>query len=167
MTSQQQQHPADPPRLPLRVRVEVRDQLGDGSSIVATAWRTLEAHEPEYEQAYQEAARAHRIFGWEMPYAEAGGEPEEGRPAGGESLEAGMIDTTGDTLAADTAEAEAMSQSFEDDERVWQSVHANDAATAPEREDAERTRRRQLPLADSLREAIATSRTLLDHAEQT
>jgi len=71
MTSQQQQQPPyDPPRLPLRVRVEVRGQLGDGSSIVATAWRTLEPDEPEYEQAYQEAARAHRVYGWEMPYAE-------------------------------------------------------------------------------------------------
>ena len=70
MTSQQQQHPHDPLRLPLRVRVEVRGQLGDGSAIVATAWRTLEPHEPEYEQAYQEAARAHHIYGWEMPYAE-------------------------------------------------------------------------------------------------
>ncbi len=75
-----------------------------------------------------------------------------------------MIDTTGDTLAADTAEAEAMSQSFEDDERVWQDVHANDAAPLPESEDAKRTRRRQPPLADSLREAIATSRTILDQA---
>jgi len=71
MTSGQQQ-PTEPPRLPLRVRVEVRGQLGDGSSIVATAWRTLEPDEPEYEQAYQEAARAHRVYGWEMPYAEAG-----------------------------------------------------------------------------------------------
>jgi len=75
-----------------------------------------------------------------------------------------MMDTAGDTLAADTAEAEAMSQRFEDDERVWQGVHANDAAPLPGREDAERTRRRQLPLADALRDAIATSRTLLDHA---
>ncbi len=126
------------------------------------------AGEPEYEQAYQEAARAHRVYGWEMPYVDdAGDEPGEGHPAGGESREADMIDTTGDTLAADTAEAEAMSQRFEEDERVWQGVHANDAAPLPEREDAERTRRRQLPLADSLREAIATSRTLLDHAEQT
>ncbi len=92
---------------------------------------------------------------------------QEEHAAGGESLEGDMIDTAGDTLAVDTAEAEAMSQSFEEDERVWQGVHANDAAPLPEREDAERTRRRQLPLADSLREAIATSRTLLDHAEQT
>jgi len=67
--SSQQQQPTEPPRLPLRVRVEVRGQLGDGSAIVATAWRTLEPDEPEYEQAYQEAARAHRIYGWEMPYA--------------------------------------------------------------------------------------------------
>ncbi len=52
MTSEQQQPSYDPPRLPLRVRVEVHGQLGDGSSIVATAWRTLEPHEPEYEQAY-------------------------------------------------------------------------------------------------------------------
>jgi len=71
MTSQQQQ-PTDPLRLPLRVRVEVRGQLGDGSAIVATAWRPLEPDEPGYEQAYQEAARAHRIYGWEMPYAAAG-----------------------------------------------------------------------------------------------
>jgi len=70
MSSQQQ--PTGPPRLPLRVRIEVRGQLGDGSAIVATAWRTLEPDEPEYEQAYQEAARAHRVSGWEMPYAEAG-----------------------------------------------------------------------------------------------
>ena len=168
MTSQQQQPPYDPPRLPLRVHVSVHGQFGDGSAIVATAWRTLEPHEPEYELAYQEAARAYRISDWDMPYADGDvGEPEEGHPAGGESLEADMIDTAGDTLAADTAESEAMSQSFEEDERVWQGIHANDAAPLPEREDAERTRRRQLPLADSLREAIATSRTLLDHAEQT
>jgi len=70
-----QQKPANPPRRPLRVRVEVRGQLGDGSSIVATAWRTLEPHEPEYEQAYQEAARAHRISGWDMPYAETDQDP--------------------------------------------------------------------------------------------
>ncbi len=75
MTSQQQQ-PTDPPRLPLRVRVEVRGQLGDGSAIVATAWRTLEPEEPEYEQAYQEAARAHRIYGWDMPYADIGSSDE-------------------------------------------------------------------------------------------
>ncbi len=76
MTSQQQHPPYDPPRLPLRVRVEVRGQLGDGSSIVATAWRTLEPQEPEYEQAYQEAARAQRIYGWDMPYADASSSDE-------------------------------------------------------------------------------------------
>jgi len=70
MTSQQQP-PYDPPRRPLRIHVSVHGQLGDGSAIVATAWRTLEPDEPEYEQAYQEAARAHRIYGWDMPYAEA------------------------------------------------------------------------------------------------
>lgn len=59
----------DPPRRPLRIHVSVRGQLGDGSAIVATTWRTLEPDEPEYEQAYQEAARAHRIYGWDMPYA--------------------------------------------------------------------------------------------------
>ena len=66
MSSQQ---PSDPPRRPLRVRVEVRDQLGDGSSIVATAWRTLEPHEPEYERAYVIAAGTHRLYGDPMPYA--------------------------------------------------------------------------------------------------
>jgi len=66
--SSQQQHP-DPPRRSLRVHVSVHGQLGDGSSIVATAWRTLEPDEPEYEQAYQEAARAQRVYGWAMPYA--------------------------------------------------------------------------------------------------
>jgi len=73
MTNQQTYNP---PRRPLRVRVEVRGQLGDGSSIVATAWRTLEPDEPEYEQAYQEAARAHRIYGWDMPYADAAGDED-------------------------------------------------------------------------------------------
>ncbi len=78
MTNQQQQQPPyDPPRLPLRVHVSVRGQLGDGSAIVATAWRTLEPDELEYEQAYQEAARAHRIYGWDMPYA-AGSSGESG-----------------------------------------------------------------------------------------
>ncbi len=46
MTNEQPQPPYDPPRLPLHIRVEVRGQLGDGASIVATAWRTLESHEP-------------------------------------------------------------------------------------------------------------------------
>ncbi len=65
-----QQQPYNPPRLPLRVRVEVRGQLGDGSSIVATAWRTLEPHEREYEQAYIVAAGTHRLYGDPMPYAD-------------------------------------------------------------------------------------------------
>ncbi len=34
--------PDNLPRRPLRVHVSVRGQLDDGSSIVATAWRTLE-----------------------------------------------------------------------------------------------------------------------------
>ncbi len=73
MTSEQ--HSPEPPRLPLRVRVEVRGQLGDGSSIVATAWRTLEPDEPEYEQAYIIAAGSHRLYGDPMPYAGVGDEP--------------------------------------------------------------------------------------------
>jgi len=68
MSSQQQ--PTGPPRLPLRVRVEVRGQLGDGSSIAATAWRTLEPHEPEYEQATIIAAERQRLHGTSMPYAD-------------------------------------------------------------------------------------------------
>jgi len=54
MTGQQQQPPYDAPRRPLRVH----GQLGDGSTILATAWRTLAPHEPEYEQANQEVASA-------------------------------------------------------------------------------------------------------------
>ena len=77
MTSQQQK-PTDPPRLPLRVRVEVRGQLGDGSSIVATAWRTLEPHEPEYERAYIIAAGSYRLYGDPMPYATSGEAGEAG-----------------------------------------------------------------------------------------
>ncbi len=69
--SSQQQPPYDPPRLPLRVRVEVRVLLGGGSSIVATAWRILEPHEPEYEQAYIIADGTQRLYGDPMPYAEA------------------------------------------------------------------------------------------------
>ncbi len=74
MTSRQPS--PDPPRLPLRVRVSVHGQLGDGTAIVATAWRTLEPHEPEYEQAYLVAAGSHRLYGDPMPYAaiDAGGE---------------------------------------------------------------------------------------------
>ncbi len=64
----------NPPRLPLRVRVSARGDLGDGASIVATGWRILEPDEPEYEQIYQEAARAYCTYGWPMPYADP---PEE------------------------------------------------------------------------------------------
>jgi len=74
--------PDNLPRRPLRVHVSVRGQFDDGSSIVATAWRTLEPHEPEYEPAYQEAARAHRLYGWEMPYADVG-DDERGEEQGG------------------------------------------------------------------------------------
>ena len=70
--SSQQQQPTDPLRRPLRVRVEVRGQLGDGSAIIATTWRTLEPHEPEYEQAYIIAAGSNRLYGDPMPYVEAG-----------------------------------------------------------------------------------------------
>ncbi len=45
------------------------------SAMARLSWRRPGAPwsggEPEYEQAYQEAARAHRIYGWEMPYADA------------------------------------------------------------------------------------------------
>ncbi len=54
MSSQHQ--PNDPPRLALRVRVSVHGQLGESG----------------YEQAYQEVAQAHRIYGWDMPYVNAG-----------------------------------------------------------------------------------------------
>ena len=78
MTSEQQQPPYDPPRRPLRVHVSVRGQLSDGSSIVATAWRTLEPDEPVYEQASIIAAGSHRLYGDPMPYAEAGSGDELG-----------------------------------------------------------------------------------------
>jgi len=80
----------NPPRLPIRVRVSARGDLGDGASIVATRWRVLEPDEPEYEQVYQEAARAYRTYGWPMPYAEGeqeqqgdeDGTDQEGHPTG-------------------------------------------------------------------------------------
>jgi len=81
MTSEQQQ-PSDPPRLPLRVHVSVRGQLGDGPAIVATAWRTLEPHEPAYEAAYLEAARAHRLYGDPMPYANEVSDEPHGQDVG-------------------------------------------------------------------------------------
>ena len=73
----------NPPRLPIRVRVSARGELGDDTLIVATGWRILEPDEPEYEQVYQEAARAYRTYGWPMPYAEGEQQPdEEGTPTG-------------------------------------------------------------------------------------
>jgi len=67
----------NPPRLPIRVRVSARGKLGHDTLIVATGWRTLEPDEPEYEQVYQEAARAYRTYGWPMPYAEGEQQPDE------------------------------------------------------------------------------------------
>ena len=69
--------PYNPPRLPLRIRVTARGDLGDGTSILATGWRILEPEELEYEQVYQEAARAYRTYGWPMPYAEGEQDPDE------------------------------------------------------------------------------------------
>ncbi len=63
---------ADPPRLPLRVRVSARLSTADGTDISATALRVLEPHEPEYDQAYIIAAGTHRLYGTPMPYADAG-----------------------------------------------------------------------------------------------
>lgn len=68
MTSQRR--PPDPPRLPLRVQVSFHSERGDGSAIVATAWRILKPDQPAYEAAYLTAARAHRLYGWAMPYAD-------------------------------------------------------------------------------------------------
>ncbi len=62
----------EPPRLPLRIRVSVHGQLGDGTAIVATAWRTIEPHEADYDQAYIIAAGTHRLYGTPMPYADIG-----------------------------------------------------------------------------------------------
>jgi len=36
-----------PPRLPLRVRVSARGEMGDGTSLGATGWHILEPDEPE------------------------------------------------------------------------------------------------------------------------
>ncbi len=77
----------NPPRLPLRVRVSARGELGDDTLIVATGWRILEPDEPEYEQVYQEAARAYRTYGWPMPYAEGEQQP------GGEDADGGALPT--------------------------------------------------------------------------
>jgi len=71
------ERPYDPPRRPLRVHVTAQQSLDDGTTLVARGWRILEPDEPEYEAAYQEAARAHRIYGWDMPYADGGDEAGE------------------------------------------------------------------------------------------
>jgi len=73
-----------------------------------------------------------------------------------------MTDTAHDELAALTAEAEAMSQRYEDEERVWQAQPS--AGTVPDAESrgGESNQRTHLAL---LQETIGSSRTLLDHAE--
>lgn len=76
MTSEHER-PYDPPRRPLRVHVTAQQSLEDGTTLVARGWRILEPDEPEYDVAYQEAARAHRIYGWDMPYADGGDEAGE------------------------------------------------------------------------------------------
>jgi len=73
-----------------------------------------------------------------------------------------MTDTAHDELAALTAEAEAMSQRFEDEERVWQAQPSAGNIPDAERRGAESDQRTHLAL---LQETIASSRTLLDHAE--
>jgi len=73
----QHERPYDPPRRPLRVHVTAHQSLDDGTTLVARGWRILEPDEPEYDVAYQEAARAHRIYGWDMPYADGGDEAGE------------------------------------------------------------------------------------------
>jgi len=71
------ERPYDPPRRPLRVHVTAQQSLDDGTTLVARGWRILEPDELEYDVAYQEAARAHRIYGWDMPYADGGDEAGE------------------------------------------------------------------------------------------
>jgi len=68
-----------------------------------------------------------------------------------------MTDTTPDGLAALSAEAEGMSQRYEDEERAWQAQHS--AGNVP---DAESDQRTQL---DLLQETIASSRMRLAPAE--
>jgi len=77
--------------------------------------------------------------------------------------DASMMDTARDELAACMAEAEAMSQSFEDEESVWQAQHSAVGAPNVESRGAESA---QPPLVDRLHEASATSATLLAQAEQ-
>ena len=74
----------------------------------------------------------------------------------------GMTDTTHDELAALTAEAEAMSQRFEDEERAWQAQHS--AGNVPDAESRGGESAQRTPLA-LLQETIASSRTLLAQAE--
>jgi len=89
-----------------------------------------------------------------------GGRADGGQAAG---QDASMMDTARDELAADMAEAEAMSQSFEDEESVWQAQHSAVGASNAESRGAESA---QLPLVDRLHEASATSATLLAQAQQ-
>jgi len=88
-----------------------------------------------------------------------------GTADGGQTVgqDASMMDTARDELAAYMAEAETMSQSFEEDERVWQAQHS--AAGAPNAE-SRGAESEQPPLVDRLHEASATSVTLLAQAEQ-
>ncbi len=73
-----------------------------------------------------------------------------------------MTDTAHDELAALTAEAEAMSQRFEDEERAWQAQHSAGTVPDAERRGGESDQRTPLAL---LQETIGSSRTLLDQAE--
>ncbi len=73
----------------------------------------------------------------------------------------GMTDTAHDELAALTAEAEAMSQRFEE-ERAWQAQHGTGNVPDAESRGAESDQRTPL---DLLQETIASSRTRLDQAE--
>jgi len=74
-----------------------------------------------------------------------------------------MTDNAHDELAALTAEAEAMSQRFEEEERAWQAQHS--AGNVPDAE-SRGGESEQPPLVDRLHEAGATSATRLDQAEQ-
>ncbi len=84
---------------------------------------------------------------------------EQDATAGSQGV--GMTDTAHDELAALTAEAEAMSQRFEE-ERAWQAQYSAGNVPDAERRGAESDQRTPLAL---LRETIASSRTLLDQVE--
>jgi len=73
-----------------------------------------------------------------------------------------MTDTAHDALAALTAEAEAMSQRYEEEERAWQAQHSAGNVPDAESRGAESDQRTPLAL---LQETSASSRTLLDQAE--